>query len=201
MGVQTWLSRPLKAGVRLIEYLVRKSMHVYEFTDDPDCILRIQLTTSPRSVDFGTWQISKGDTILSIHAWNEKMPKIPEQGATIEWAIRLRRQVVHSFHKVAEELQMRGKYSLVKAIYGESTIFSFSEHTGGLKMMQRLGFSILPYHSASGKFGDFWANLFSWWLMWAFNDLSLDTRHFKHLERTETWFQVDEFIQRYGKKN
>src|SRR5512137_1157881 len=108
MGEQSWLSRPLKAGVRLIEYLVRKSMHVYEFTDDPDCILRIQLTTSPRSVDFETWQISKGETIISIHAWNEKMPKIPEEGATIEWAIQLRHQVVHSFQMVAEELQKGG---------------------------------------------------------------------------------------------
>jgi YkoP domain len=199
MGEHTWLSRPLKAGVRLIEYLVRKSMHVYEFTDDPDCILRIQLTTSPRSVDFGTWQISKGETILSIHAWNEKMPKIPREGATLEWAIQLRRQVVHSFQKVAEELQKGGKYSQVRAIYGESTIFSFSDHTGGLKMMQRLGFTVLPYQSPSGKFGNFWANLFSWWLMWAFNDSSLDTRQFKKLDRTETWFPVDEFIRRYGK--
>ena len=198
MSDQSWISQPFRAGVRLIEFIVRKSLHVYEFTDDPECILRIQLTTAPRAVDFGSWKISKGDPILGIHAWNERMPKIPREGATIEWAIRLRRQAIHSFQKVSEELQKDDKYSQVRAVYGESTIFSFSGHTGGLQMIQRLGFTIVPYHSPSGRFGEFWANLFSWWLMWAFNDVSLDTRDFKKMERTEAWFKAEDFIQRFG---
>jgi hypothetical protein len=199
MDKQSWISWPFRAGVRLIEFLLRKSLHIYEFTDDPECIIRIQLTTAPHSVDFGSWKISKGETVLAIHAWNERMPKLPSEGATLAWAVRLRRLAIHSFEKVAEELQKGGKYSQVQAIYGESTIFSFSGHTGGLHMIQRLGFTVLPLRSAAGKFGEFWANLFSWWLMWAFNNASLDTRNFKQLERTEVWFKVDEFIQRFSK--
>ncbi len=199
MGFGYWLSLPFRFGVRLIEFIVRKSLKIYEFTDDPDCILRIQLTTSPRSVDFGSWRISKGDPVLGIHAWNERLPKIPAEGATLQWAIKLRRQTIYSFRKITEELRKGGKYSQIRAVYGESTIFSFSGHTGGLKMMQRLGFTILPYESPSGKFGEFWANLFSWWLMWAYNDVSLDSRVFRQTERTEVWFEVDDFIQHFSK--
>ncbi|NJD59029.1 MAG: hypothetical protein C3F13_17135 [Anaerolineales bacterium] len=200
MDAQAWISRPLRAGVRLIEYLVRKSLHVFEFTDDPECILRIQLLSAPHSVDVGRVKISTGDVILAIHAWNERMPKLPVEGPTLEWGVRLRRLVIHSFEAVAREIQKGGKYSQVRAVYGESTIFSFSEHTGGLRMIQRLGFTILPYHSQTGKFGEFWSNLFSWWLMWAFNDASLRSRNFWKMERTEAWYMVDDFVKRFGKK-
>jgi hypothetical protein len=196
----TYFTKPLRAGVRLIEYLVRKSLHVYELTNDPDCILRIQLTRAPRQVDEAGVKVAKGDFVLAIHAWNERMPKLPIAGPTLEWGIQLKRLTIHSFEAVARELQKGGIYSQVRAIYGESTIFSFSDHKGGLRMIQRLGFTILPYHGSTGKFGEFWANLFSWWLMWAFNDVSLRSRDFWSLERTEAWFMAEEFIERYGEK-
>ena len=200
MASHTYITRLLRAGVRLIEYLIRKSLHVYEFTDEPDCILRIQLTPAPRSVHEGGVAVSKGDTVLVIHAWNERMPKLPKEGPTLEWGIRLRRLAVHSFEAVANELQKGGKYSQVRAIYGESTLFSFSDHTGGLRMIQHMGFTILPYRGSTGKFGEFWANLFSWWLLWAFNDVSLQSRDFWRQERTEIWFMAEDFIERYGGK-
>ncbi len=64
--------------------------------------------------------------------------------------------------------------------------------------MQSFGFTVLPYHNPLGKFGEFWENLFSWWLMYAFNTASMDTRKFWQLERTEIWMDRDEFIRRYG---
>jgi hypothetical protein len=201
MHSQSWIERELKGGVRLIDYLLRKNLHVYEFTDDPGCLLRLQLTIAPHTIELGSQLVTKGDPVLGIHAWNERIPRLPEQGPSLEWAIRLRRLSVHSFGLVARELQKGGQYSPVKAIFGESTIFSFSSHTGGLQMMQHLGFTIIPFHSATGKFGEFWANLFSWWLMWAFNDVSLRSRDFRHLERTEAWMLVDDFINRFASQS
>jgi hypothetical protein len=197
MQGHSWISKPFKAGVLLIEFLLRKSLRVYEFTDDPNCILRIQIASAPHTVMIENQAITKGDPVLGIHVWNEHMPKLPEQGASIEWAIRVRRMAIHSFGEVARELQKGGKYAPIHAVFGESTIFSFSEHTGGLRMMQSLGFTMLPYDRPSGKFGEFWANMFSWWLMWAFNDVSLHSRHFRNLDRTEAWMLVDDFIHRY----
>jgi hypothetical protein len=200
MDNHSLIGKPFRAGVLLIEYLLRKSMHVYEFTDDPECILRTQLTPAPHAVELTNGKISKGELVLAIHAWNERMPQIPPEGPSMEWAIRLRRLTVHSFEAIAKELQKGGKYAQVRAVFGESTIFSFSKHTGGLRMMQHLGFTILPAPSTAGKFGEFWANLFSWWLMWAFNNVSLDSRDFKNLERTELWAMVDDFMRRFGKE-
>jgi hypothetical protein len=67
-----------------------------------------------------------------------------------------------------------------------------------MQMMQRLGFIMLPYHRPLGRFGEFWENLFSWWLMWAYNDSSLLRRSFWRLQRTEMWMTREEFLRRFA---
>jgi hypothetical protein len=198
MDNQSWVGRHLRAGIRLIDTQIRRSEHTYDYCDDSACILRIQLLTSPHPVTFSDKVIQKGDPLLAIHVWNEHMPQIPHGGADLKWALRLRRQVQHSFKILAKVMKGDEIYAPVQAIYGASVLFSSTNHTGGTRMMQSFGFTVLPYHNPLGKFGEFWENLFSWWLMYAFNTESMDTRKFWQLERTEIWMDRDEFIQRYG---
>jgi hypothetical protein len=188
----------MRAAVRLIDSLLRTSGGIYEFTDDPECILRIQLKRASHAVNIGNGRVLKGDPVVALHVWNERMPKLPAAGADLEWALGLRRQVIHSFRGLAKVLKSESRYSQVKAVCGMSALFSFTDHTGGRRMMQHLGFIIRPYQRPLGRFGEFWENLFSWWLMWTYNDVSMKSREFLHLERTEIWMIADEFIRRYG---
>lgn len=197
MDNQSWVGKQLRLGIRFIDSLIRKSEHTYEYSEDPDCILRIQLMPSSHPAAFGEMIIQKGDPVLAIHVWNERMPRITPGGADLQWALKLRRQVIYSFRILAKVMQADEIYAPVRAIYGASVLFSFSNHTGGIRMMQSFGFTVLPYHNPLGKFGEFWENLFSWWLMYAYNTSSMDTRKFWQLERTEIWMDRDEFIQRY----
>jgi hypothetical protein len=197
---QSWLGKQLRAGIRLIESMIRKSERSYEFCDDPDCVLRIQLMPSPRQVTLGEKLIMEDDLVLAIHVWNERMPPIPSGGADLKWALHLRRLVLHSYKLLARVMQDDTTYKPVRAIYGSSALFSSTNHTGGKRMMQGFGFTILPYHSPLGKFGEFWENLFSWWLMYAYNTASMESRKFWQLERTEIWMDRDEFIHRYGEQ-
>jgi hypothetical protein len=188
----------MRAAIRLIDTLVRKSEGVYEFSDDPECILRFQHKRATHSVTIGKDRILKGEPVLEVHAWNERMPRLLKEGATLEWALQLRRRVIHSFKGVAKVMLQDHQYSRVRAVCGTSALFSFSAHTGGTRLMQHLGFAVLPYHRPLGKFGEFWENFFSWWLMWTYNDASLHSREFWRLQRTEIWMTADEFIRRYG---
>ncbi len=190
----------MRAGVKFIDSLIRKADGVYEFCEDPSCILRLQLMPSPHEMTLGEMQIRKGETLLVVHVWNERIPKIPQGGADLEWALRLRRQVIHSFQAVAAEINSNRRYDPVRAIYGASVLFSSTNHTGGTRLMKSLGFTIQPYHNPLGSFGVFWENLFSWWLMWAFNDVSMESREFRRLERTEIWITKQDFVHRYGTK-
>jgi hypothetical protein len=188
----------MRAGVRLIDGILRKSGRVYEFSDDPGCILRIQLKKANHDVSVGGEKIYRGEQLLVIHIWNERMPKLPREGASLEWALELRRKMIYSFKTLAKEIIKDSRYSHIRALYGVSVLFSFTGHTGGVRMMQRLGFTILPYHNRLGRFGEFWENLFSWWLMWTYNKASLKNRRFFKLQRTETWITMNEFLKRYG---
>ncbi|HSB65358.1 MAG TPA: hypothetical protein VLD65_02200 [Anaerolineales bacterium] len=188
----------MRAAVRLLDRLLCMLQGVYEFSHDPQCILRLQLSSSAHTVVMGAQTVFKGEPVLALHAWNAHMPKIPPEGADLAWALRLRRRLVHSFNHIARLMKDDLHYSKVRAVCGSSALFSFSDHQGGVQLMQRLGFRVIPYHQPLGRFGKFWENMFSWWLMWAYNTSSLNSRKFWRLQRTEIWMTRDEFIQRYG---
>ncbi len=191
----------MRAVVRSIDFLLRKQARLFEFSQAPDVILRLQLCTAPHHVDLFGLSIAKGDPVLAVHTWNERMPPIPSAGADLEWALTLSRCLIRSFKRVAQWMQQDARAADVRAIYGTSALFSFSDHTGGTRMIQRLGFTVLPYHRPLGRFGEFWENLFSWWMMWAYNGASLRSRQFWHLQRTEIWMARAEFLRRFGNED
>jgi hypothetical protein len=188
----------MRALARFIDRLLRIRNGVYEFTDDPMCIFRIQLRQSAHDVNLKGNEIFTGDPLLGIHIWNEHMPKIPADGADLRWALQSQRMLQHSFRLIASEMQSDTKYAGIRALFGTSALFSFRDHTGGTRMMQHFGFTILPYHPKRGRFGLFWQNFFSWWLMYTYNHVSLHTRDFWRLQRTEIWMLAAEFVTRYG---
>ncbi|MGE5123381.1 MAG: YkoP family protein [Acidobacteriaceae bacterium] len=191
--------RLLRGGVLLIDHLLSQSYRIRTISQDPDCILRIQLREASHTINIGNEMILTGQPILVLHINNHRMPGLPTAGANLAWALKLRRSLVHSFQIVAEVILSDIQYAHIRAIYGASAILSFTEHIGGLRMIQHMGFTVLPYHRPFGKFGEFWENLFSWWLMWAYNPPSLRSRKFWHLQRTEIWMTAADFIRRYGK--
>lgn len=188
----------MRTAVRGIDYLLRLHGRLFEFSQDPECLLRLQLSTAPHTVTINDRIISRGEPVLGLHIWNEHMPKLPPTGADLEWALRLRRRLIHSFQGIARLMQEDERLAQVSSLYGASALFSQSDHTGGIRMMQHLGFTVVPYHRPLGRFGDFWENLFSWWLMWTFNAASLHSRKFWRLQRTEIWMTKEDFLHRFG---
>lgn len=63
--------------------------------------------------------------------------------------------------------------------------------------MQRLGFSIMPYHKPLGRFGEFCENFYSWGLMWTFNPPSWRRRELFNLRRTGVWMSREDFVGRF----
>jgi hypothetical protein len=86
----------------------------------------------------------------------------------------------------------------VRAVGGTTALLSPGSHPGGRRFLERLGFTILPYRSPLGRFGEFWENFYAWWLMWTFNVASLRHRQLLHLRRAELWMAADEFVSRYS---
>jgi hypothetical protein len=62
----------------------------------------------------------------------------------------------------------------------------------------RLGFVVRPYRNRLGRFGEFWENLYTWFIMWTFNAASLHGRRLLGLRRMEMWIAAEDFVQRFG---
>jgi hypothetical protein len=180
----------MRAFVRLVESWLRRANHVFEFTDDPECLLRLQISRAP------------GEPVVELHLWNEHIPPLPASGPDWGWANRTQRLFLRSLRAAAREMQRDPRFAGVKAVRAVSVLFSPGaspgDHSGGAHLMQRLGFDLVPCRSALGAFGDFWENFYAWWLMWAFNQVSVQRRQFFRLRRMEAWMPAEAFIQRFG---
>jgi hypothetical protein len=66
------------------------------------------------------------------------------------------------------------------------------EYWGDLDCVLRA--RLTRHRSSLGRFGEFCENLYTWALMWAYNQVSLEGRRLLELERTRVWMKVEEFL-------
>ena len=59
----------MRALIRGLDAVQRKLQGVYEFTDDPDCLLRVQVRRTHRPLAFAGQTVSKGKRVLYLHLW------------------------------------------------------------------------------------------------------------------------------------
>jgi hypothetical protein len=177
---------------------LRRALGVFEFCDAPDCLLRIRITSAAHTLSLPGRVVSEGALVLELHLWNEHIPTLPTDGPDLAWAVQTRRKLVTSFHALAGQMQRDPRFAAVQAVGGITVMLLPGSDAGGEKLFRRLGFSVYPHHSPLGRFGEFWENLYSWWIMWAFNPPTLRHHHLLRLHRSEVWMLADEFLQRYG---
>jgi hypothetical protein len=184
--------------IRSLDQLLRKLTGVFVYWDDPDCMFRARLTraTRPLLVPGGT--VPQGARVLELHFWNEHMPSIPPEGVTLAQAARGHRMLIRSLREIGGRIPVEDRYAGVEAVGGATVLVVAGGTSSAEKLFERLGFRLTPYRSPLGRFGEFWENLYTWALMWAYNQVSLENRHLLQLERTEVWMSAEGFVARYN---
>lgn len=188
----------MRAAIRGLDRLLRRAYGVFEFCDEPECILRLRLTRMPRPMSLPGGVIGKGEPVLELHLWNERLPLPPVEGPDLAWAIRIGRMWIRSLHCAGRYMRRAPYLGGVRAVGGVTALLFAGDHAGGVRLMERLGFTVVPHRNPLGRFGEFWQNLYSWWLMWAFNPASIRGRSFTRLRQAEIWMTAEDFLGRYG---
>jgi len=188
----------MRGLIRRFDGFLRKAYGVYEFCDDPECLLRIRVIPAPHALAVEGGQVPAGAAVIELHLWNEHIPPIPRAGPTLAWAIQFQRLVIASFRQLAAHMARDPRLAGVAAVFGVTVLISPGGDSGGEKLFRRLGFAVGPYHSPLGRFAEFWENFYSWGIIWAFNDVSLRQRRLLGLCRHEVWLSALEFLRRYG---
>ena len=167
----------MRALVRGFDAALRQAQGVFEFCDDKACLFRLQVTRSRRDLLVCQGVLPKGSALLEFHLWNEHIPALPPACPDLVWACRTRQLFVNSLHAVGQQIGIYPRLANVKAVGGVSALLSVGDRSSGERMIHRLRFDILPYHNRLGGFGEFLEYFYAWWLMWAFNPVSLNHRN------------------------
>jgi len=188
----------LKAAIRALDRLLRATLGVFEFCDAPHCLLRLRVARAPHPLTLPGEVVPEGALILELHLWNEHIPPMPPTGPDLAWAVQIQRQLIGSMRAVAALMVSDPRLAEVQAVGGVTVLLWPGRDIGGEKLFQHLGFTISPYHSPLGRFGEFWENLYSWWIMWAFNPATLQGRQLLRLQRVEVWMSTAALLERYA---
>lgn len=101
------LAKPVFSGVlrKVVcgaDRILRRVLGIREFSQDPDCILRVAKVRWPRPVSLrdGT-RLRAGDWVGDLHLWNEHIPSILGPAKSLATGARFRTEVRKSLSSLA----------------------------------------------------------------------------------------------------
>jgi hypothetical protein len=189
-GIET-----MRRILRSFDAFVRHAAGVFEFTQDPDCILRLQHSTLRHDLVLPDAHFERGTPVLEFHLWNERVPPIPPGGPDFAWARGISRRLIRSFQMVRTHLPTEPARTSPRAVGGVTILGAASGTTSDV--LAHLGFHPLPYPNPLGRFGEWWENAYTWSLMWAYNPASLRGKQLGRLRRAEYWMSTSAFLDRF----
>jgi hypothetical protein len=190
-----------RAGVRLIESILRAYYHVFEFTADPRAIVRLARSVSPRAVSLSDGaRIPKGAALLVLHFRNEHLSLLLGGDASLETGLVFVRGARHTLRLLAEFLRAHREFDDVQALYGEFGFVQEARVEQVARMSARLGLDCVPCEKPGWdpRRFTFWENVYSWWMMWTYNPASLAGKSFGAMRRCEIWMSRARLTDRYG---
>lgn len=154
---------------------LRQRQGVFEFTDHPRCLFRIQRAHAETEVVLadGT-RLAPGDTILNLHLWNEHVPPIGPDGPTVLWGRALARGVDLSLRELARYLRWTRGFDDAAALRGDMRLGDANRSAQLARIAAYYGFESTSEGIESGTAGHRLAeNVFMMLLVLASNPAAL----------------------------
>jgi hypothetical protein len=178
----------------------RSRMGIWEFTDDPECILRMGLAKTPVGAELSDGTVIRpGDTVGVVHFWNERMPPVPLTGADLAWAREFRRLMTHSFQLVARHVVENPRLADFEALGGQLPIIFTPATT---RYIERLGFEVfdrVPPRGPVEYVVDLASRLWTWLMRHAFNPGSVAGVKLSDIDRRPAWMSRRTLLRLYLK--
>jgi len=152
-----WLAKVLFA----FDARLRRRHAVFEYTGDPRCVFRLTVNRSSRALVLrdGTC-VQPGQRIAGLHFWNEQVPSMPENGATIAWARQMQRAIARSLAELARYLASRPDLGDVTVVCADAATSTRTQSEQLARIMARYGFETiaaperLPLAERVHRFGE-----------------------------------------------
>jgi YkoP domain len=166
----------LEHAVYGLDRWLRRRHGVYEYTNDPECIFRINRAAAEVDLLLSDGShIRPGDPILNLHLWNEHIQPMPHDGATLAWARRLSRAVDISLRELAQSLA--GQYDLddIAALRADMRLGPTARSQQLARIAARYGFESAAFRAETGSLRQFGENILICLLLLAANPAAIRT--------------------------
>jgi hypothetical protein len=172
----------VRRAVFVLDRWLQRYQGVHEYTTDASCLFRIQRANAQANVALsdGT-KIRAGEPILNLHLWNEHVPPMGDQGATVAWARQLSRALAISLKGLAKHLSARPDLRDIVALRADMR-FGTPERSEQLaRISARYGFAtaLSGEGSGSGRLHDVGERALIFLLILATNPASLRFNTFR----------------------
>ncbi len=144
-----WLAQLLFA----FDARLRRRLAVFEYTQDPSCVFRLEIARSPRPLALRDGsRVQPGQRIARLHFWNEHVPPVPRDGATIAWGRRMQRAIAGALRELARYLASRPDLGDIAAICADVPTGTRTQREQLARIMAHYGFEAIiePEHLPIG---------------------------------------------------
>jgi len=138
-------SHPWLAGLVLaLDARLRRRHAVFEYTDDASCVFRLDITRSSRPLALRDGaRVYPGQRVARLHLWNEHIPPVPRNGATIAWGRQMRQAMAASLRELAGYLASRPDLGDVAVIRTDVPSATSAQTEQLARIMARYGFEAI----------------------------------------------------------
>jgi hypothetical protein len=128
-----------------LDRVLRRWQSVVEYTHDPACILRIKFGRLEQDFVLSDGTAGHaGERFIDLHLWNEQVPAMPKEGASIAWARQMSLCFQHSLRQLARYLASRSDLDDISLVRCTMMFASGERDDQMVRMIGRYGFELVP---------------------------------------------------------
>jgi hypothetical protein len=177
----------------------RRRLGIREFSDDPECVLRVGFKVARTAVELADGTVVRsGERIGVLHLWNEHMPRIPATGPDLAWARTFHRRLRRSFRLVARYVGESSEFDDIRAFGSE---FWLVYDRSSIRLLRHLGLEVSDPIVPRGPVEwvvDLGMRVWTWLLRRVFNPESARELRLRELERRMVWISRGRLLALYG---
>src|SRR5215510_582141 len=184
-----------------LDRVLRRWQSVVEYTHDPACILRIKFGRLDQDFSLSDGTVGHaGERFIDLHLWNEQVPAMPKEGASIAWARQMSLCFKHSLRQLARYLASRPDLDDISLVRCTMMFASGERDDQMVRMIGRYGFELVP-PATTATMGErarrLGENVLISLIVWAGNAAAL-RRDTLRRGRTRVFMSRKVLEQRYG---
>lgn len=141
---QGWRDEVWTILIGALDGMLRSCYSVVQFADDPRCVFRIGQTQARHDLLLadGT-AIRAGETIGTLHFWNEQLPPFSSTGPDLYWAATMRRRIAFSLWALARFVEANCDWCDIEAFRAEAALSSRLGMAQLQRVTRRYGFECI----------------------------------------------------------